>query len=93
MGLVVVGEILGPEGGHRDQAVCPGLIQPDEEAEAGHAGDAAGEGRPDPLLQEGGHIAVHGSALRGHGAALGQGHLFGDGGQFGDLAVGQTVLS
>ena len=86
-------EIFGSQRGYRDQPVGARLIQPDEQAEAGHAGDATGEGRPNPFLQEGGHIAVHGGALGGHGAALGHGHLFGDGGQFGDLAVGQSVLA
>src|SRR5690606_26419991 len=68
-----------------------GLVQSDEQAEAGDAGDPAGEGRADVLFQEGGDVAVHGVALGRHRAALGLGDVFGDAAQLGDLAVGQAV--
>ena len=51
------------QAGDRHDAVGPGLVQPDEQAEAGDAADPAAESRPDPLGQIGGGEAIDRFAL------------------------------
>ena len=73
------------------QPVGAGVLQPHEQAEARHAGDAALERRAFVLGQEGGYVAVVGVALRRHGAALAGGDVLGRLGEARQLGVGEPV--
>ncbi len=58
------------EQAHRHEAVGAGLVEGDEQAEAGDAVDRAWEHGADPLLQEGGGESVERVALGRDGAPL-----------------------
>ena len=65
----------------RHEAVGAGIVELDEQAGAGDAGNAALEGRADAVGEEMRDQPVDGLALGRHGAALGRGDLRGDFGQ------------
>ena len=67
VGVIIVGQAR-----YRHDAVRAGLVQPDEQAEAGDAADPAAEGRADPLGQISGGEAVDRFALGFGGAPFGR---------------------
>ena len=69
--VLVIAEIVVADGARRDEAVGAGVVELDEQAGAGHAGDAALERRADAIGEEMREQPVEGLALRLHGAALG----------------------
>ena len=84
--FLLVAEIFGADGARRHEAVGAGLVQFDEQAGAGDAGDAAVEGGADAVGEEMRDQPVVGFALGQHGAPLGGGDLRRDLGKL--LAVG-----
>ena len=89
---LLVAEIFVADGARRNEAVGAGVVELDEQAGAGDAGDAALEGGADAVGEKMRDQPVVGLALGLHGAALGGGNLRGDLGQRGGvLALGQAV--
>lgn len=75
--FVVIIEIAG-QAADRNEAIGTAIIQGDEEAETGHAGDATGEDLTDPIREEGGDIAIGRFPFRRRGPALGAGNMIAD---------------
>ena len=90
--FVVAEELLAerPDG---DQPVGAGAVERHEQAEAGDAGDAAGEGGADVVGHEGRDIAVHGAALGRHGAPLAHGEVLAELGEAALVGVGQPAFA
>src|SRR5262249_5316782 len=78
--LVMVVEVVG-QARNGYQPIGAGLVQPDEQAEAGDAGDAAWDDLADPVRQEGGNETIDGIALCGRRAPLRLRDMFADGGE------------
>src|SRR5207302_1469760 len=71
MAVLVIAEILVADGARRNEAVGARVVELDEQADAGHPGDATLEGGADPISQEMRQQPVESLAFRLHGAPLG----------------------
>ncbi len=92
----VVAEEFLAERADGDQPVGAGAVERGEQAEAGDAGDAAGEDGADMGGHVGGDIAIHGAALGRDGAALAHGEMLAEFGEaslvgFGKAAFAQAI--
>ena len=86
-------EVLPAEGAYRHQPVGAGLVQGDEQTEAGDAGDAAGETGAYPVGEVKGDEAVHGVALALHRPAFGRRDVFADRGEVATAIIGEAALA
>ena len=93
MHAVIVDKELIAKPGDRDQAIGARLFKTHEQAKSRDAGNAACKLCSDPIGQEGGHVAVCGIALSGHGPALSKGDLFSRIFDMGDIPVCNAVVT